>query len=200
MLSLSHSPSLSPSLSLACSLSLWSGPLSALLFLLLCSPMCVLFTLLLVWVQRGAQRISAVCHWRPLRAYFFPEAGRTAGRVRPPAGGDLWPPQQTQHQKSHGHREERGRPIMQKNRGGGRRKACCVKEQQRYQSAAWTELPRRRNGCSSLTLKITLFTPPDLVLMLGMKTRKHAVWRLAAWRRQPAQAPKSQHAFVFPHL
>lgn len=81
---------------------------------------------------------------------------------------------QTQRQKSHERREEHGHPIMQQNRGEGWRKGCGVKEQRRYQSAAWTEQPGR-NGCSSLTPKITLFTPPDLVSMMGPKEGKLAV-------------------------
>lgn len=153
--------SMPPHISLSLSLKRTSLSLAALLLILpLCSSMSALFILLLVWVQRGNQTVSTVCHSRPLRPRFFPEA--LLGR------GELWggrpPPRevtsnpQTQRQKSHERREEHGHPITQQNRGEWWRKGCGVKEQRRYQSAAWTEQPGR-NGCSSLTPRLHYLLP-----------------------------------------
>lgn len=52
------------------------------------------------------------------------------------------------------------------------------KRVQLYQSSAWIET-LRINGYTSLTLKITLFTPHDSVLLAGMKKREEAVRSLA---------------------
>lgn len=140
----------------------------------------------------SAERKPDSQHCLPLKtpaAAFLPRGSAgtrgVVGGAAPPTGSDLQPADTA--------------PEESRAPGGTRTSNYAAEPRGRMEKRLWRERAaplskRSMDGAAGkkwlqfINPKITLFTPPDLVSMMGPKEGKLAVWRLAERRRQSVAA------------